>query len=303
MAKKLSILFALSSFLILSSTQGQDFDKVQVKAVKAAGNIYMLQGQGGNIGLFFGKQGVFIIDDQFAPLHEKIIAKVKELAGDASENAKTFVINTHFHGDHTGGNEQLGKMGAVIVSHENVRKRLSAEQVMKFFNSTNPAMPESGLPIITFNTSLTFHLNGDSVNIYHVGPAHTDGDVIVQFTKANVIHAGDIVFTNSYPFIDIDNGGSVAGVISATELLISFSDANTKIIPGHGDLTDKAGLEKYHKMLVTIYNSVKQMVSEQKTLEQIQAAKPTAEFDEDYQGFVSGDKFVEIIFSDLSSRK
>ena len=265
----------------------QDFDKVQINAVKAAENIYLLEGQGGNIGLFWGKQGIFVIDDQFAPLHEKITAKIKEITGGTvNENANTFVINTHFHGDHTGGNELMGKMGAVLVSHENVRKRLSAEQVNKFFNSTKPPMPEGGLPIITFTTSVTFHLNGDSVNVYHVGAAHTDGDAIIHFTKANVIHTGDIVFTNSYPFIDIDNGGSVSGVIKATELLMSLSDVGTKIIPGHGNLTDKAGLEKYHKMLVTIYGRVSKMQAEGKTLEQIQAAKPTSEFDNDYKGFV-----------------
>lgn len=303
LSKKVQTILALTILFALSSVSAQDLDKVQIKAVKAAENIYMLEGQGGNMGLFWGKQGIFIIDDQFAPLHEKIMTKVKELTGALPENANTFVINTHFHGDHTGGNELIGKSGAVIISHENVRKRLSTEQVMKFFNSTNPAMPESGLPIITFATSLTFHLNGDSVNIYHVGPAHTDGDVIIQFTKANVIHTGDIVFTDSYPFIDIDNGGSVSGVINATELLMSLSDASTKIIPGHGDLTDKAGLEKYHNMMATIYNRVKQMKAEQRTLEQIQTSQPTAEFDIDYHGFVSSDKFVEIVFNDLNAKK
>ena len=293
----------VSALLIPIEAVAQDFDKVQINAVKAAENIYMLEGQGGNIGLFFGKQGVFIIDDQFAPLHEKILAKIKELAGAALENANTYVINTHYHGDHTGGNELFGKMGAVIVSHENVRKRLSVEQVMKFFNSTNPPMPESGLPIITFADDITFHLNGDSVRVIHVAPAHTDGDAIIHFTKANVIHTGDIVFTISYPFIDIDGGGSVAGVIKAVEKILSMSNVDTKIIPGHGGLCDKPVIEKYHKMLTTIYELVSKMHAEGKTLEQMQAAKPTSEFDNDFKGFVSADKFVEIIFNDLSAKK
>ncbi len=299
-AKALIIL----TLFVSISVYAQDFDKVQINAVKAAENIYMLEGQGGNIGLFFGHQGIFIIDDQFAPLHEKIMAKVKELtAGSVPDNANTFVINTHYHRDHTGGNELMGKMGAVIVSHENVRKRLSQEQFNSFFNSTTPPLAESGLPIITFVDDLTFHLNGDSVHIVHVAPAHTDGDAIIHFIKANVIHTGDIVFTISYPFIDLDGGGSVSGVIKAVEKILSMSDANTKIIPGHGGLCDKAVVEKYHKMLTTIYDRVSRSHAEGKTLEQIQAAQPTAEFDNDYKGFVSADRFVEIIYKDLSAKK
>ncbi len=295
---------ALLTFLTLSSVLAQDFDKVRINAVKAAENIYLLEGQGGNIGLFFGHQGIFIIDDQFAPLHEKILAKVKELtAGVAPENANTYVINTHHHRDHTGGNELMGKTGAVIVAHENVRKRLSTEQVNKFFNSTTPAMAASGLPVITFTDNVTFHLNGDSVNVHHVEPAHTDGDAIIHFTKANVIHTGDIVFTTSYPFIDLGGGGSVSGMIKAVETILSMSDANTKIIPGHGGLCDKTVVEKYHKMLATIYDRISKLHAEGKTLEQIQAAKPTSEFDNDYNGFVSPDRFVETICTDLTSQK
>jgi len=279
------------------ATIAQDFDKIQISGVKAAENIYMLQGQGGNIGLFFGHQGIFIIDDQFAPLHEKIVAKIKEItAGTVPDNSITFIINTHFHRDHTGGNELMGKTGAVIVAHENVRKRLSVEQVMPLFNSRNPAMPESGLPVITFNDDVTFHLNGDSVNVIHVGPAHTDGDAIVHFTKANVIHAGDIVFMQTYPVIDLDNGGSVSGMIKATEQITALSNDQTKIIPGHGNLTDKAGLERYHNMLVTTSKNVSNLVEQGKTLEQIVAAKPTAEFDQEFSGFMTPEKFVGILY-------
>lgn len=293
----------ITAIIMSRSLWAQEFDKVQITSVKVTDNIYMLEGQGGNIGLFFGHQGIFIIDDQFAPLHEKIVAKIKEItAGKVSESANTFVINTHFHGDHTGGNELMGKSGAVIIAHENVRKRLTTEQFNSFFDRTTPPQPPGALPIITFTTDLTFHLNGDSVNTYHVAPAHTDGDAIIHFFKANVIHSGDIVFSSSYPFIDLDGGGSPMGVIKAVELILSMSDANTKIIPGHGNLTDKAGVEKYHHMLTTIFNRVKQMKTEQKTLEQVQAAKPTAEFDKDYKGFVTPDKFVEIIYRDIKSK-
>lgn len=296
--------FILAFVLVSPNSFAQDFDKVQITDVKVAENIYMLQGQGGNIGLFFGEQGVFIIDDQFAPLHEKITAKVKEITkGKVPEKRNVFVINTHYHGDHTGGNELMGKGGAVLIAHENVRKRLSTEQFSSFFNRTTPPSPDGALPVITFSTGLTFHLNGDSVNVYHVGSAHTDGDAIIHFTKANVIHTGDIVFTNSYPLIDLDGGGGVSGIIGATELILSLSDANTKIIPGHGDMTDKSGLETYHKMLTAIFGQVKLMVSDGRSLEEIQAAKPTMAFDSEYKGFVSGDRFVEIIYKYLTAKK
>ena len=298
MLKKIG--FTLSAFILLFvvTVKSQNSDDVKINAAKVTDNIYMLQGQGGNIGLFFGKNGVFLIDDQFAPLHDKITAKIKELSGSlVPENSNMYVINTHFHGDHTGGNELMGKSGAVIIAHENVRIKLPVEQVNKFFNSTTPAMPPDGLPVITFTTDLTFHLNDDSVNIYHVPSAHTDGDAIVHFTKANVIHSGDIIFTNTYPFIDIDKGGSVAGTIAAAKRILSMCNAETKIIPGHGNLTDKAGLEKYIKMLSSILERVKQMAAAGKSLDEIKAAQPTAEFDADYNGFISNDGFLGIVYA------
>ena len=289
----------IAAITIAQFSLAQDFDDVQINAVKVTDNIYMLEGRGGNIGLFYGNQGTFIIDDQFAPLHEKIMAKIKEVtAGQVPDNGNMYVVNTHFHGDHTGGNELMGKTGAVIVAHENVRKRLSAEQVNTFFNRTTPPSPEGALPIITFTDDLTFHLNGDSVRVIHVAPAHTDGDAIIHFTKANVIHAGDILFTASYPLVDLDGGGSVKGVIDAVEKIMPMCDANTKIIPGHGTLSDKTVLEKYHRMLTTIRDRVLKLKSEGKTLEQIQASKPTAEYDDIYKGFVSGDNLVEMILRD-----
>ncbi len=283
-------------------TSAQDFDKIQISSVQVSENIFMLQGQGGNIGLFFGQQGTFIIDDQFAPLHEKIVAKIKEITtGAVPDNANTFVINTHFHRDHTGGNELMGKAGAVILAHENVRKRLSMEQVMPLYNGRNPDLPESRLPVITFTDNVTFHLNGDSVNVIHVGPAHTDGDAFVHFTKANVIHSGDIVFTQTYPVIDLDNGGSVAGMIRAVEQIMSFANDLTKIIPGHGNMTDKKGLVVYHKMLVTTFKNVSNLVEQGKTLEEILAAKPTAEFDSEFNGFMTPERFVGILYRDATT--
>ena len=292
----------LISLIAATISLAQDFDKVQINAVKLTENIYMLEGQGGNIGLFFGQQGTFIIDDQFAPLHEKIIAKIKEItAGSVPENENMFVINTHFHGDHTGGNELMGNAGAIILAHENVRKRLSTEQVNKFFNRTTPPSPEGALPIITFTGDLTFHINGDSVKVHHVAPAHTDGDAIIYFTKANVIHAGDILFTTSYPVIDLDGGGSVAGMIRAAEEIMGLCNEQTKLIPGHGKLTDKAGLARFREMLATTFMRVSNLVEEGKTLDEIVAAKPTAEFDQEYNGFVSPERFIGVLYRDATT--
>jgi glyoxylase-like metal-dependent hydrolase (beta-lactamase superfamily II) len=294
----------VTAMLILTSFStaiAQDLDKVQITSVKITDNIYMLQGAGGNIGLSFGSDGIFIIDDQFAPLHEKLIAVIDELTkGKVSESANTFLLNTHFHGDHTGGNELLGKTGAVIMAHQNVRKRLSVEMNIPFFKSTNPAVADVGLPVITFEQDITLHLNGDNVKIIHVGPAHTDGDAIVHFSKADVIHGGDILFSSTYPFIDLDNGGSVSGVIAAVEKIIILAGDKTKIIPGHGDIMTKAGLESYHKMLSTIFERVSEMVADGKTLEEIIASKPTDQFDLQFSGMISDEAFLGFVFRDLT---
>ena len=298
------IMLVVAAVLILTSFStviAQDLDKVQITSVKVTDNIYMLKGAGGNIGLSFGSDGIFIIDDQFAPLNEKIIAKIDDLTGSkVSESANTFLLNTHFHGDHTGGNEIMGKSGNVILAHQNVRKRLSVELVVPFFNSTSPPVPEIGLPVITFEQDITLHLNGDSVNIIYVGPAHTDGDAIVHFTKADVIHGGDILFTNTYPFIDLDNGGSVGGFINAVEMILELAGENTNIIPGHGSLTDKAGVLGYHKMLSTILTRVSEMVAGGNTLEEIVASKPTSEFDAQFNGFISNEAFLGFVYMDLT---
>ncbi|MCH7691151.1 MAG: MBL fold metallo-hydrolase, partial [candidate division Zixibacteria bacterium] len=238
---------------------------------------------------------------QFAPLHEKIIAKIDELTGSTvSKSVNTFLLNTHFHPDHTGGNELMGKTGTIIIAHDNVRNRITVEHSVPFFNMTSPPVPEIGLPVITFEQDITLHLNGDSVNIIYVGPAHTDGDAIVHFTKADVIHGGDILFTNSYPFIDLDNGGSVGGFIEAVEKILELAGENTKIIPGHGNIIGRTGLESYHKMLSSVFESVSAMVKDGKTLEQIVASKPTKEFDAQYSGFISNEAFLGLLYSDLT---
>lgn len=301
--RRIGLTIAIIMLLVSVPVFAQDFDNVRLTPVKAADNIYMLQGAGGNIGLFFGPDGIFLIDDQFAPLHEKLIAVIEELVGDSVVDlSDVFLINTHFHPDHTGGNELLGDAGAVIIAHENGRQRLTVEQVIPFFDTRHPALAANGLPVITFSRDITLHLNGDSISVFHVGAAHTDGDAIVHFTKANVIHAGDILFMQTYPFIDLDNGGSVAGVIKATEQLLAIADDRTRIIPGHGNMTDRGGLERYYTMLTMTSERVSEMVAEGKTLEQIQAAKPTQEFDAEFSGFISGDAFVGLLYRNLSEK-
>ena len=293
----------MCSFMILitNSAYAQDFDKVQYTPVRVTDNIYMLKGAGGNIGLFFGPDGLFLIDDQFAPLHEKLLAQITELSGGAFKDFdNAFLINTHFHHDHTGGNELIGESGGIIFAHENVRQRLTVEQFVPFFDSRSPALKPAGLPVITFSRDLTFHLNGDSLSVFHAPSAHTDGDAIVHFTKANVIHAGDIVFTGTYPFYDLDNGGSTNGLIGAVEQILALCDENTVIIPGHGEISNSAGLKEYLTMLTTTFERVRELVAEGKTLEQVQAAEPTEEFDDKFNGFISNDAFIGLLYRDLN---
>ncbi len=215
-------------------SQQQDFSGVEVKAEKVADGIYMLTGRGGNIGLSVGKSGTYLIDDQYAPLSDKILAAVRAITPDPVR----FVVNTHWHGDHTGGNESMGKAGALLVAHENVRRRMSTEQFSATFNSKTPPSPEGALPVVTFADAITFHWNGDEIRVYHVPPAHTDGDSVVHFVKADVVHMGDLFFNGGYPFIDSSSGGRVDGVLAAADRTLAGIGEKTRLIPGHGPARD-----------------------------------------------------------------
>ncbi|MDJ0653424.1 MAG: MBL fold metallo-hydrolase [Xanthomonadales bacterium] len=274
----------------------QDFSQVEITTTKVADGIYMLQGSGGNIGVSVGEDGVFMIDDQYAPLTEKILAAVAEL----SNQPVRFVINTHWHFDHTGGNENLGKEGTVIVAHDNVYQRMSTEQVMERFNRTVPPSPRDALPVVTFTDRVTLRLNGDHAHIIHSPRGHTDGDAFVHFEKANVIHMGDLFFHKMYPFIDLGSGGNANGVIAAVDKALTLADAETQVIPGHGPLTDRDGLQGYRDMLVTIRDRVKEMKSAGKSLEEVVAAKPSAEWDDEIgNGFINPAALAEFFYQSL----
>jgi cyclase len=278
--------------LSLQAAAQQDFSKVEIKTIKLSETTYMMEGAGGNLGLSVGEDAVFLIDDQFAPLSEKISAAIAKL----TSKPVRFVLNTHWHYYHVGGNENFGKGGAIIVAHENVRNRMSSEQFIEFFKQKIPASPRGALPVVTFAGSVSFHLNGDEMRVMHIPRAHTDGDAIVHFVKSDVIHMGDTYFNGMYPFIDTSSGGTVEGVIFACDTVLAIAGERTQIIPGHGPLSNKAELRSYREMLATVSGRIRQMIAEGKKLEDITASKVTADFDDKWgKGMIPGNKFTEMI--------
>lgn len=276
----------------------QDFDKTQIQSVKVSEGIYLLHGAGGNIGVSAGANGVLLIDSQFGELHEKIKAAVAEFSG----GPVRFVLNTNGHFDHALGNELFGKAGAVIVAHENARKRMMTEQVHDVVDSKTPAYPAAALPEVTFAESLALHFNGEDIQAIHVPHAHSDSDAFYCFRRANVIHTGDLFFSGGYPYIDIGNGGSINGMIAAADKILGVSDQNTKIMPGHGHLSDRKRLQGYRTMLATVRDRVAKMIKEGKNREDIVASKPTADLDEDWKAGLGmpADMFVTLVYKDLS---
>lgn len=290
----------LGVFLVLAAGPAfaqQDFSKVEVTSQKLAEGVYMLQGAGGNIGLSIGEDSAFLVDDQYAPLTPRIVAAVKAV----TDKPVKFVLNTHWHFDHSGGNENLGAAGALIVAHDNVRRRMSTEQFMAFFDMKVPAAPKLALPVVTFNDTVTFHINGDELHAFHVPPAHTDGDSVVHFRRADVIHTGDLFFNGFYPFIDVDSGGSIEGMIGAADRMLGMARDTTKIIPGHGPLATRADLKAYRDMLAGLRDAMKPLVDSGKTLEQATAARPFAAFDPKWgAGFIKPEQMVALVYKDLS---
>ena len=296
MKAHLAAVLVLAAAATSALAQQQDFSKVEIKAEKVAEGVYMLTGAGGNIGLSVGRSGTYVIDDQFAPLTDKILAAIRAITPDPVR----FVINTHLHGDHTGGNENLGKAGALVVAHENVRRRMSAEQFSATFNRTTPASPEGALPVVTFTEAVTFHWNGDEIRVHHVAPAHTDGDSIVRFVKADVVHMGDLFFNGGYPFIDTSSGGRVDGVIAAAGETLAAIGEKTRIIPGHGPLATRADLQSYRDTLALLRDRIAKLKAEGKSRDEVIAARPTADHDAKWgAGFMKGDTFTGLVYDSL----
>lgn len=279
------------------ASRAQQFDDVEIEATSLGSGLHILTGAGGNLGVSVGPDGIFLVDDQYAPLTPKIKAAVAKLG----EGPIRFVLNTHWHGDHTGGNENLAGEGALIVAHENVRERMSSEQFMAAFDRRVPASPPAALPVVTFDTGVTFHVNGQEIHAFHVDPAHTDGDAVVHFREANVLHMGDTYFSGMYPFFDLSSGGDFDGLIAAVEKVLPLCDDATKIIPGHGPLSGRQELVAYRDMLLAVRTSVQAGIDSGQTLEQIVAARPTAELDSAWaRGFIKPDVLVKMVHASLT---
>jgi glyoxylase-like metal-dependent hydrolase (beta-lactamase superfamily II) len=295
---RLALVAALAAATAVSS-QEVDWEKVQITTVPVAPGVAMLSGRGGNIGVSVGDDGVILIDDQYAPLTPKIQAAVAAL----SPKPLRFLLNTHWHPDHTGGNENLGKAGVTIVAHDNVRRRLGSEQYIELFDRRFPPSPAAALPVVTFSDAVTFHFNGDEIHAFHVAPAHTDGDAVVHFRRADVVHTGDLFFSGGYPVIDVSSGGSLDGMIAAADRLLALAGEKTRIIPGHGPLAGRADLRAYRDMLVAVRAAVLPLVEAGKSLDEVKAAKPTVAFDEQWgKGFVSPEVITTTAYLSLKSK-
>jgi cyclase len=276
-----------------SALAQQDFSKVEIKVTKVAGTVYMLQGSGGNIGVSVGEDGIVIVDDEFAPLVPKIKAA---LAGITNKPIR-FILNTHYHGDHTGGNIELGKDGP-IIAQENVRKRLQTGT--STLGRQTPPAPKDALPVITFNDRATVHINGEDIRAIHMPHGHTDGDAVIWFTQSNVVHMGDDFFNGTFPFVDIDNGGSVRGMAANVETVLTQIRDDTKIIPGHGPLGDKTTLRAFAEMIRSSMSAVDAAMKSGKTIDQIKQEKVLGPWEKWATSFITLDFWADTLYRELS---
>jgi cyclase len=297
MKRHLPVVAIMIICLCAMRTSAQDFSKVEIKVTKVAGNVYMLEGSGGNIGVSVGPDGILIVDDQFAPLADKIKTALKTLG----EGKLKFVLNTHYHLDHTGGNIAFGP-DAPIIAQTNVRKRLSEEQKSKFLNLTIPASPKEALPVITFDNAVSVFFNSEEIKVIHFPHGHTDGDSIIFFTGANVVHMGDDFFNGMFPFVDLEAGGDVVGMTKNVGDIISKLPAGVKIIPGHGPLSDVDGLKAFHNMLVQTTDIVRKRMAAGKTLDQIKAEGLPEEWKTWGSGFIKTDVWLTLVYTSLSAK-
>jgi len=280
--------------------QQPDFSQVQIKTTKVASNFYTLEGQGGTIGVLTGPDGVLMVDAQFAPLSDKIVAAIKQI----SDVRIRFLVNTHVHGDHTGGNENIGKLGAVIIARENLRTRLAKPAPQANGQPGVPA-PPIALPVLTYDGALTIHMDGEDVQLIAVPVAHTDGDTMVYFPNANVLMTGDFYRSTGYPNIDRANGGTMNGMLAGFDMIIKTGRPDTKIIPGHGATVDKAAVTAHKAMMVAVRDKVAALTRQNKTQEEVIAAKPTSEFDAKVTGAtpMTADRFVGQLYQELKSAR
>jgi cyclase len=299
-SKEKHLLFLLLGCLIILSgvSPVQDLSQVQIGTVKVAENIYMLTGAGGNIGVSTGTDGILLIDSQFSQLADKIKAALARL----SSAPVRLLLNTNWHYDHVMGNEWLAKAGAVIIAHEETRTEMLKEQEFPEFGSKFPPYPEMALPKITLRDTLTIYFNGEEIAATHFASAHSDADLAFYFRKANVMHTGDLFFPAGYPFIDVSHGGSIDGMIAAGDKLLGMTDANTKFICGHGPQSSREGLLKFRDMLAAVRDRIARLVKEGKSLDQVLASKPTAEFDKPGEEGVPPEMFVKIVYGELSKK-
>ncbi|HKM81816.1 MAG TPA: MBL fold metallo-hydrolase [Candidatus Acidoferrum sp.] len=284
--------------------QATDFSKVQIRVTKVSGNIYMLEGEGGNIAASVGEDGIVIVDDQFAPLAEKIQAALKDLK--ITDKPVRFVINTHYHGDHTGGNAPFANTGSTVIAQDNVRKRLESGGTGGNGGSIKmeiPPAPKAALPVITFEHDVTVHLNGEDIRALHFPAGHTDGDAVIFFPKNNVVHMGDDFVRYGFPFIDVASGGSVQGMIAAMEKASAMLPADVKVIPGHGALSNLDDVREFVKMLKETSAAVQRALDEHKTLEQMKQEKILEPWKKWSGEFIDSDKFIETLYNSLTGSK
>jgi glyoxylase-like metal-dependent hydrolase (beta-lactamase superfamily II) len=302
--RRLALLFLFCA-AAFAAAQDQDFSKVQIKVTKVSANIYMLEGAGGNIAASVGEDGIVIVDDQYAPLADKIAGALKGIG--VTDKPVRFVINTHYHGDHTGGNLPFASGGSTVIAQDNVRKRL--ETGGKAGNGGSVSMEQKpaakgALPIITFDHDVTVHLNGEDIRALHFPAGHTDGDAIVFFPKANVVHMGDDFVRYGYPFIDVTAGGSVQGMIAACEKVAAVLPADVKVIPGHGQISNLDEVRDYVTMLNETSAAVQAAIKSGKSVDQMKKEKILAAWDKKYSGeFINGDAFIDTLYNSLTNQK